>query len=105
MRTGGGQRWESLLNAQSNRFMGHIALGNGTQIELGMFLTNTDKLVVSIIGNGAAIFDREVTPEQVSKSLSVKAGDAANLCDFINVQIGVGRYTEKGEYQVKFCAP
>jgi len=86
-----------------------VALGNMTQWEIAVLRLTGDfeshgNVVISVLGKGAWEFSIKAHPSYVQEKLGGKAieGDADNLADFINCQLGChddadpfGRYMER----------
>ena len=67
-----------------------VALGNGTQWDVLVFQDlDNDQVVIGIFMHGCYAFRRWVHASYVAKKLGVGMGDAGNMADFINCQLGM----------------
>ena len=64
-----------------------VALGNGSRFDVGVMRTEGGKLI-SIVGHGAYVFGHFATTGYVASKLGLLEGDAANIADLINCQVG-----------------
>lgn len=73
-----------------------VALGNSTQYEIAI-MRHDRGTVIGIIGKGCYVFTHNAHPAYVQEKLKVGAGDAENVADFINCQLG-GAHRVLGYY-------
>jgi hypothetical protein len=93
-----------LFNAsEGEHIISQVALGNMTQYRI---LTAKLKrgVFIAIEGVGAYEFQGFAHKGYVQDKLNIKhAGDAENIADFINDQMGTGTYERQGEYMAHLC--
>lgn len=92
-----------LLPGVIRNFYGIVALGNGTQKHIGAFRT-LDGVFLGVCGHGAAMFATPLAAASVAgEALGIEyAGDAANMADLINDQLGA-KCPRLGRYMKELC--
>ena len=96
-----GSRWEN-VTPEFQPFCGSVALGNVTQYNIAMFRKPNGEFFVAVEGCGAYSFGGEVHPGYLGSKLGIQFdGDAANLADLVNAQLG--HTSEFGSYSVGLC--
>lgn len=78
-------------------FYGPVALGNGTQWTFSV-VPGGNGIVVSIEGRGSYSFGHFVHWTYASEKLGLMQGDAENVADFVNDQLGVEEDVRMGAY-------
>ena len=68
-------------------FYGDLSLGNATMFRIGCFWTK-GRLFLAIEGRGAYTFHNWVHRGYVQEKIGLMEGDAANVADFLNAQLG-----------------
>jgi len=106
-----GEIWDDYMTEDREldpTFYASVALGNGTQLTIGMFWADPEQdgdetLFVGIEGFGAYSFNRKVDYGYLgSKIRGLMDWDYKNIADFINRQLGLMMEKPQGEY-LKEC--
>ena len=91
------------FNIVSTPFYGDVSLGNFTQYKVGIFRCANRRLFVGVEGNGAYTFEGWCHYGYVAEKLGLKfEGDARNMADFINCQLGI-EHKQQGTYDSSLC--
>lgn len=70
-------------------FYGDVSLGNGTQYKIGMFICPNGRLFVGVENKGAYTFGSWCHHSYAKEKLNLRfEGDARNIADLINCQLG-----------------
>jgi len=97
-------RWQKVVTGAFNApWVGTLCLGNGTAFVTTGFTRLTisgTRLFVGIERKGCFFFPlgRAIYPTYVEEKLNLCKGDASNIADWINVQIGIVDVPEFGTY-------
>ena len=104
--------WPMLVSLQGRPAIWHgeVNLGNGTAFTIFMAWTDRDVddrvLFVGVEGHGAYSFSHFVHWTYAAEKLGLLQGDAANIADLINHQLGKGRDSPaQGEYDPDLVLP
>lgn len=92
-------RWDKVV--KDGPLSCDLVLGNATQYKAHMFWSSK-RLVVAIEGRGCYTFEHYAHWTYVQDKLDLLDGDAMNIADFINVQLGL-KEAEQGEYMESCC--
>ncbi len=89
-------------------FYGDVSLGNSTQYKVGMFKTVSGRLFVGVEGKPCYTFGNWCHYSYAAEKLGLRfEGDARNIADFINSQLGHDLSAEgekcQGTYDTKLC--
>lgn len=91
-------RWQRVVDQGNRGGLFNVALGNMTQYRVGLMVTKNG-VFVAVEGKGAYEFCFYADWRYVSGKLNIEfEGDAQNLADFINCQLGVYRDEPQGDY-------
>jgi hypothetical protein len=104
-----GERWDELVTLRGRPFYGKISLGNWTSFRVAMFYLHADQtgfglgisfpaLFVAVEGKGAYTFSSWAHWSYVAEKLDMMEGDARNMADLINAQLGASGAEEQGRY-------
>ncbi len=80
-----------------------VAIGNGSRFDIGIIHSDGD-IFVAIERHGAYRFGHHVHPSYVWQKLNVIEGDAENIADLINDQLGCGVVGRYGKYYPEMTA-
>lgn len=89
-------------------FYGDVSLGNSTQYKIGIFRCVNGRLFVGVEGRGCYTFGNWCHYSYAAEKLNLKfEGDARNIADFINCQLGHPLEFEdrvcQGKYDDNMC--
>ncbi len=96
-----GNRWDK-LPISNKPFICDLSLGNCTMYRTVAFFTSFPyRFFVGLESKGCFFFPCEgkIHPEYVIEKLNLMPGDAANIADWINVQLGIAA-EEYGHYYI-----
>lgn len=95
------ERWPLVLPEFQSVWYGTVNLGNGTAFAIGMFWFLDDgdrRLFMGVEGHGAYPFRGFVHWTYAAKKLGLLEGDAMNIADLLNRQLGHNEGSAQGEY-------
>lgn len=93
-----GQRWDK-IDISTKPFICELSLGNITMYRTVAFFSSPFRFFVGLERKGCFFFPCEgkIHPDYVVEKLNVMPGDARNIADWINIQLGI-EVEEFGSY-------